>query len=375
MPSYSINKTSNSPYYMVSFIGTDGGQKRRSTKVPHAGGMFEGETLSAAQASRRALIVAARIVDKEAMDSGRSGNVSVRKYLDAFATRRKPYISAASHREMIKSFAYFCEFLGRRADGSLSSIVKDDAKRFVEHRRREVRHNTVRRDVSSLGYAFRDAYDSEIIDRNPFSGLKIPGDTRAEKVTRAAFEINELQYIIDKFPPEWSSAVRCSFETYGQRLGDILALRWEQFDFAAGVVHMTTGKTGAVLDQPMRAEFAAWARAEMERRQAKPKDLLHPTLHRLGKSASGQFGALLRAHGIGVVNAKTGGKRCNINSKTFHSIRATVVTLLQAGGVVPGMSQALLGHESQEIHNHYNRASVEQRRGAAQVLPTLGGVQ
>lgn len=36
--SFSLNKASNSPFWMVSFTGADGRQKRRSTKVPHAVG-------------------------------------------------------------------------------------------------------------------------------------------------------------------------------------------------------------------------------------------------------------------------------------------------------------------------------------------------
>lgn len=39
----SINKADNSPFWMVSFRSADGKQKRRSTKVPVAGGLFQGK--------------------------------------------------------------------------------------------------------------------------------------------------------------------------------------------------------------------------------------------------------------------------------------------------------------------------------------------
>lgn len=78
--------------------------------------------------------------------------------------------------------------------------------------------------------------------------------------------------MIATFPPEWSSAVRCCLETFGQRLGDILSLRWEQFDFENRVVNITTGKTGKTLVQPMRQGFVEWAN------KMKSKNLLHPRL-------------------------------------------------------------------------------------------------
>ena len=50
LPTVSLNTDTKSPYYFASFYGADGKQKRRSTKVPHAGGMYQGRRISAAQA-------------------------------------------------------------------------------------------------------------------------------------------------------------------------------------------------------------------------------------------------------------------------------------------------------------------------------------
>lgn len=50
--SYSLNKAANSPYWMESFRLPGGKACRRSTKVPHAGGMYLGQKLSAAQAKK-----------------------------------------------------------------------------------------------------------------------------------------------------------------------------------------------------------------------------------------------------------------------------------------------------------------------------------
>jgi integrase len=95
-------------------------------------------------------------------------------------------------------------------------------------------------------------------------------------------------------------------------------------------------------------------------------------LKRLGDGASGQFGELLRAHGIGVVQAPAGGRRNNINSKTFHSIRSTCTTELHAaGGISETMAMELIGHESKDVHKVYLRPSREQLREVAAKLPEL----
>ena len=50
----SLNKVRNTPYRFVTVQGADGKQRGRSTKVPHADGMFEGEKITAKPAKRPA---------------------------------------------------------------------------------------------------------------------------------------------------------------------------------------------------------------------------------------------------------------------------------------------------------------------------------
>ena len=42
----SVNADAKSPFWMVSFIGVDGKQKGRSTKVPVGGGVLQGEAIA-----------------------------------------------------------------------------------------------------------------------------------------------------------------------------------------------------------------------------------------------------------------------------------------------------------------------------------------
>lgn len=97
---------------------------------------------------------------------------------------------------------------------------------------------------------------------------------------------------------------------------------------------------------------------------------MNPELRKLS-CPSRYFTELVRAHGIGLVGAPTPGRRRVWHSKTFHSLRASVATMLQAAGVSQGMAMQLVGHDSQDVHSVYIRPSSDQLREAANALPSL----
>lgn len=298
----SINKEKSSPYWMVTFQGPDGKMKRRSTKVPVNGGEFEGDRITAKLAERIAYQRGVQIACAEAEEYQAHNNVSVRAWCDGFVGRKAALVSEQTAYNARTACKHFYEYLGARANAPLRLITKADIKGFVAARRELVRQKTVYKDMSVLSQAFADAVDSEVIDRNPCAGVSIPPDRAGEKLHKEAFTLDEIRYMIEHFPPLWSSAVRCSFETYGQRLGDILRLNWNQFDWERRIVRFDTGKTGRWMDQPMREGFYQWALARWKEAGEPADELLHAPLLALGDGASYQFGLLLRTHGIGVVH-------------------------------------------------------------------------
>ncbi len=369
----SLNKVPNSPYWMVSFIGADGGQRRRSTKVPHQGGMYQGEKLSKAQAEKRAMLVGVAIASADAEEYASFDNTTVRALFNLMLQGKLGRVSLSTYDNARTSYRQFCTWLGKRADEPARLITKADIREWVIARRAEVRFNTVKKDLSVISSAFTWAADADIMPANPCTGAKIPPDTKDEKVVHEAFTLGEIRLLIEKLPDEWSSAVRCCIGTYGQRLGDILALKWEQFDWESRVVRITTGKTANCLIQPMRDDFYAWARTRYETGKAAGGDAavwVHPRL-RLHSNPSGEFTQLVRYHGIGLVGRDAGGNRRTWHSKTFHSLRASVATMLHAAGVSQVMAMRLVGHESAAIHSVYVRPTGEQLAEVAAMLPEL----
>ena len=368
---FSLNKAANSPFWMVTFTGGDGRQKRRSTKVPWKGGLYGEERLTAAQARARALIVGKRLAEEEAKCYAQADNRTVREVCALMLAGKLGRVSPATYDNARTDYKQFLGWLGARADAPIRLITRADIKDWAVARRAEVRAKTVQKVLTAIRAAFEWAVDAEIILRNPCDKVKVAPDGKDEKVVHEAFTLDEVRVLVEKLPEEWSAAVRCCIGTYGQRLGDVLALRWEQFDWEARVVRMVTGKTGRVLSQPMQEEFYAWARGRYEAALAAGGDAavwVMPGLRR-HSNPSAEFTQLVRLHGIGLVGREAGGKRRMWHSKTFHSLRATVATMLHAAGVSQGFAMQLIGHDSADVHAVYIRPTVEQLRQAANRLP------
>lgn len=367
----SINKDAKSPFWFVSFVGPDGKAHRKSTKVPVAGGMFEGEKISAKAAERLAYQRGVQIAIAKEEEYNAQNNVTVRDWFEGYISRNAGRISPRTVSNARAAYKFFYAFLGGRANAPLRLITKADVKNFVIARREQVRSATVKKDLAAISQACNDAVDAEVIPKNPCLRVSVPPDRACEKRIKEPFTLEEVRYMIDHFPPEWSSAVRCAFETYGQRLGDILKLDWAQFDWEARTVNFVTSKVARVMKQPMRDEFYSWARARWEAEGCPRSGLLHGTIRALGKDASYQFGLLLRTHKIGQISGSGDGRRRKLNTKSFHSIRSSCTTLLHASGVSEGMAMQLIGHQSKEVHAVYLKPTSEQLRDAAHNMPAL----
>ncbi|MBE6418310.1 MAG: site-specific integrase [Akkermansiaceae bacterium] len=363
-----IFQDSKSPYWICQYTGPDGIRRKKSTKVPVQGGIFQGEKLSKAQARNRAQFIAHSIALQTDTDHAKHNNMPTTELFATMLNGKLGRVSQRTYNNAKTAYDIFTLWLGHRAALPLREITKADIKSWVTHRRSQVRGSTCRKDLSAIRAAFEWAVDSEIIERNPCDKVSIPPDSKDEKIIHEAFTLAEIQLLIAKLPDEWASAVLCCLGTYGQRLSDILSLRWNQFDFESRTVTIITGKTARPLCQPMQEWFYNWALAT--RQQNPNADFLHPRLHN-HTNPSPEFTQLVRSHGIGIAGSKLGGRRRAWHSKTFHSLRASVATMLQTAGISQGMAMQLVGHDSADVHAVYIRPTAEQLRTVAASIPPI----
>lgn len=365
-----ICRDAKSPYYLAQFTAPNGTRMRRSTKVPVAGGIFRGEKLTRAQAQKRALLVAFDIARATEQEYSANDNRTMRELCQIMLGGKLGRVSTATYRNARTDYNRFLAWLGKRADAPARTITKADIRTWVADTRKEIRCASTRKALCAVRSAFRWAVDSEIIPKNPCDGVKVPPDTKDEKIIHEAFTRADVAILLAKLPEEWAAAVRCCIGTYGQRLGDIRSLTWAQFNWQERTVHIVTQKTAEDLHQPMSPDFYAWARTRYEQALAaggEPAQYVLPALHS-HTNPSQEFTKLVRLHGIGLSGGGGLGKRRTWHSKTFHSLRAYIATELASAGVSLTMAMHLMGHESEDAHAVYIRPTMDQLRTAAAMI-------
>ncbi|WP_448806915.1 tyrosine-type recombinase/integrase [Akkermansia sp.] len=293
-----------------------------------------------------------------ALKAGRNG-VSVGKFLLGWLESRRNRRGAVERDGV--AVRRFLDFLGDGRNMVLTAVNKGMAKSFVERELERVSAGTVIRYVSTLSGAFNVAVDREFIPRNPFRGaMPSKADHQAEKQLRGAFTIDEVKTILDRFPGEWPDMVRVCLYTGGQRLGDIATLKWSQIDLEHCFLFMTTEKTRRRMNKPIIEPL----RDVLERRLAcRVNEFVFPLAAMKHAQAGGRsdklstdFTSLLRRHGIVEDTPEdVKGDRHKLASKSFHSLRATAVTVLRLAGVPADLCRYIVGHDSEEIERVYFR--------------------
>src|SRR5207344_2690943 len=109
-----------------------------------------------------------------------------------------------------------------------------------------------------LNIFFEAARRQGVIAFNPVAAVSSlrtgRGDARSKRV---AFSHDEIGQLVSCATGSWRGAIICA-ATSGLRLGDVSNLRWSNLDFGAGVLRVTTGKTGIDVILPIHADFAHW---------------------------------------------------------------------------------------------------------------------
>jgi integrase len=155
-------------------------------------------------------------------------------------------------------------------------------------------------------------------------------------------------------------------------LGDVSNLRWSNLDFGAGVLRVTTGKTGIDVILPIHADFAHWLSEQPHGIGKAPvfAELAGTRVDGAG-GLSSQFGAIIQKAGILREITPGAGKGRSTANKGFHSLRHRFISGLANGGVAPDLRMRLAGHTDSQTHRDYTHHELTTLRAAIEKLPRL----
>ncbi|MGI9284775.1 MAG: tyrosine-type recombinase/integrase [Pseudomonadales bacterium] len=237
----------------------------------------------------------------------------------------------------------------------------------------------------ALGYCkqlFLHGIRLDLMKSNPAEAFSVHHAGGVEQSRSRALNIDELQTVFRVFRENSDSFTRDNYlamallPVLGVRKGELIAARWEEFDFGAAVWNLpeSRSKTGAAISIPLPAvaielleelrlrgygsDYVFPARRASKRRDYISDDTLN---HALAK----MFGQKVQP---GDAPANELGK-VGIDHFTVHDLRRTYRSLLAAAGVSGHVAERCLNHELKSVDGIYDRHDyLDERREALQKI-------
>ncbi len=285
-----------------------------------------------------------------------------------------------------ESFAgEFKTFLNATESGpALASVTPDDVRRYLNTKRTQTAASTANLARKTLSAIFIRAVKNHHLRQNPVSPIKPFKALKSEKaVARRGFTLDELAQIYGKAPDDfWRTLIVAGFYT-GLRLGDLVCLRWNSIDLAAGRLVLTDDKTEKALKIPIARrlrEILASARAQAGK-LTKDAYIWPDHAARYQEKGSGVFSSefykrILAPCGLVTVRKKShkatgnghSGKRQG-NELSFHSLRHSFVSSLRSTGSNQAVAKELAGHASDQVNQLYTHTEEKALTAAINALP------
>jgi integrase len=380
----SVTKHPQSRYWTACFRDQHGRQRRISTKQTDRKAALAiaqeyEKAVRTKRSMRQTLAVLARL--HEELSGETLPQKSLRAYASEWLAAKAPEIAERTYDSYSGALTQLLDYLGPRADAPISELTKPELLAYRNYLSAKLSSVTVNGHLSLLRMLFKSARRDLVCLDNPAEFIG-PVRASAKPANKRPFSLAELKAILAVADPEWRSLILFGLYT-GQRLSDLASLTWHNLDLERGEVRLKTSKTGRTMIIPM----APALRAHIESLPVgeEPQAPLHPraftALSKTGKASalSGAFSDLLVQAGLRARRAPRNhrsrgighsGRRA-INELSFHSLRRTATTLLHEAGVPSTVAQAVIGHDSEEVHADYITIGREALRHAVNQFPVL----
>ncbi len=243
----------------------------------------------------------------------------------------------------------------------LKDITRTDVERFITARRSKVTGSTVRRNVAGLVKMLNKAVEWGVLPANVAAKMEKPPENQPH---RRYLNRDEVERLRDTSPPWLRPLIMMAVGT-GMRLGEVVALRWDEIDRGAGVLTVGPGnKTNRMRHVPI-------GRRAAEVLDGQVRHLRSPFVFvdSVGEPYTSESAR------NDITKATTAAmKAAEIAGATFKTLRTTAGSLMVQGGFpIYGVSK-ILGHSTVEItEKHYAHLAPEHLRGGIAALDAALG--
>jgi len=253
----------------------------------------------------------------------------------------------------------------------VSFALCEEYKTFMQQRK--VTPRTFNANRAFLRSFWNVLADKAKTPENPWAKLTKRDETSQG---RRALTIDELKAVCGSASGELRTML--AFGLYlGCRLADAACMDWGAVDMARKMVRYTPSKTARKVKDallvPIHPELYAILAETLPRHRTGPvcPDMFQRYAHRGADGVSDIVQKHFEKCGLATTTERKGAGVRRVVSVGFHSLRHTAVSLLREAGAAQSVSQAIVGHNSTEIHQLYTHTDEGAMRRAVESLPAM----
>jgi integrase len=231
-------------------------------------------------------------------------------------------------------------------DTQLRLITKDAVQSFLNAKAKSGSSwKTVKHIQTAFGTIIEAAVRVEVLTDNPVRRTRLP--RRGPVDEKSPIETETVKELIEKLA-EPSHSIATLLAMTGLRIGELLALRWQDIDLQKGLLSVNQTVYEGHFDEPKTKHNkrriplgpqCVEILAALKRTEATPSTLVF----------SARNGSPLSRRNLLNRQLKPAAKALKLTGVNWHWFRHAHATLLDSTGAPIGTTQALLGHSSSDI--------------------------
>ena len=361
----SLKRIPRSPFWIACFRKADGTATSRSTKVEgyerdRKKALKIAEAFERAYREVRTVRHAAKVLDEIAQEvGGERLQLGIARHSNQWFENIQRTRTPGTIKVYEVSIRRWLRWLEDRGltEEPVSRLERQDIVNFRDRMEDQHGAKAANRCLAVVNQILDVAKADGLAETNP--AARVGKASEDEPFQRDPFTREDLAKLWEAASDslEWRNLLMLGLFT-GQRLGDLRKLKWSHIDLEKREIRITTQKTKRNQVCLIPPPLANWL-TNIRPASGDPHELICPRFGTIDRNRPTKlFGELIDRSGLPFEHIEVSGRR--FRSKSFHSLRHTLPSMLLELGTSPKIIQEILGHDDAQSTARYTHAERSQ---------------